>query len=96
MKEQLRYLTIGEIENLLHELCKKGIVLHPCVEKYLLDLRSQVFDKSQIQSRVPALALYTNIKKTNDDDADAVKTASKQGIQKLKLHHMREVLKYLW
>ena len=65
LKTQLLSLTIDAIEDLLIELPEAGVKLPTQVEKFLSNLRKDVYDKSRIQSNVPALFVHHKLQEVS-------------------------------
>ena len=92
MKQQLRFLTIDEIENLLHDLQKSNIILQPDVETFFKDLRENAYCKCRKKCKKPALMIHQSLVR---DEENGNKLKNVKTISALRMHHFREVLKYL-
>ena len=98
MKSQLLPLKIDQIENLLHDLHKAKVKLPLNVEQFLKQLRRELPDQSRVESKKPAMFVYQNLQEAYNGQMQAkasLKLEKPHPLQKLKLQHYREVLKYL-
>ena len=98
MKAQLLSLKIDTIENLLHDLHKAGMKLPLNVENFFKKLRKDVHNKSRIQSKEPAMFVHHKLQEASIKpiyDNTSVENGHLHPLQRMKLQHYREVLKYL-